>query len=391
MKLTRWWLALAAAAGMASAASAETVKVGVIGPFSGPFALYGKNFKLGIDAFVATRGAKVGPHDVQFVYRDIETADPAKAKALAQELIVKERVQYLAGVYFTPDAMAIAPVLEEGKVPLVVFNAATSAITERSPYVVRTSFTMWQNTVPAARVAKEQGVKKVVIAVSDYGPGIDAETAFKKTFEGSGGTIADAIRLPLRTTDFGPIMQRIKDTGADAVFAFLPSGPPTLAFVKAFIDNGLKGAGVKLLTTGDVTPEPDLATIGEGGLGIQSTYHYAVSHKSPENEKFLAAIKSVGGQEGEVTMAAVGAFDGVHVLYKMIEATDGKRDPEKAVAAVKGLAWESPRGPVKIDPATRHIRQNVYLRVVDKVDGKFINREVHTFPDQPDYGLAPSN
>ena len=392
MKARRLLLALAAAASFAAGPGlADVIKVGVIGPFSGPFALYGKNFKLGIEAYVADKGAKVGPHEVQFVYRDLETADPAKAKALAQELIVKERVSYLAGVYFTPDAMAIAPVLDEGKVPLVVFNAATSAITERSPLVVRTSFTMWQNTVPAARVAKEQGMKKVLIAVTDYGPGVDAETAFKKTFEAAGGTVAEAIRMPLRQTDFGPLMQRIKDSGADAVFAFLPSGPPTLGFVKAFIDNGLKGAGVKLLTTGDVTPESDLPTIGDGGLGIQSTYHYAVSHKSAENERFLQTLKKVGAAENEITMTAVGAYDGVHVIYKMIEATDGKRDPAKAVEAVKGLAWESPRGPVKIDPQTRHIRQNVYLRVVDKVDGKYVNREVQTFPDQPDYGLAPSN
>ena len=385
-------MALAAAFGLASGpAAADTIKVGVIGPFSGPFAIAGKNFKTGIDVYVARHGSKVGRHEVQFVYRDLEGPEPAKAKALAQELIIKERVQYLAGVYFTPNALAIAPVLDEAKVPLVVFNAATSVITQKSPYVVRTSFTMWQNTVPMGRVAAQQGLRKVITAVTDYGPGIDAETAFKKTFEAGGGSVPETIRMPVKTTDFSPIMQRIRDSGAEAVFAFLPSGPPTLAFTKAFIDNGLKAQGIRLLTTGDVTHEPDLPALGDGALGIQSTYHYAVSHQSAENQTFLAKVKEVAGSTDELNMCAVGAYDGLHVIYRMIQATDGKRDPAKAVEAVKNLAWESPRGPVKIDPETRHIRQNVYLRVVEKEGGRYINKEVETFPDQPDYGLAVGN
>jgi branched-chain amino acid transport system substrate-binding protein len=297
-------------------------------------------------------------------------------------------VQYLAGVYFTPDAMAIAPLLEESKTPLVVMNAATSAIVQKSPYIVRTSFTMWQNTVPAAKVAKTNGAKKVAIAVSDYGPGIDAEAAFKKTFEAEGGKVVEAIRMPLNTTDFGPIMQRIRDSGADTIFTFLPAGPPTLGFVKAYIDNGLKVAGVKLMSTGDVVTEPDLPTIGDAGIGILSTYHYAVSHDSPENKKFIAQIEKDGNKVTDMTMTSVAAYDGARVIYKMIEATDGKRDPAKAVEAVKGMKWVSPRGPVSIDPDTRHIRQNVYLRTVEKVDGKLINKEIKTFEAQPDWALS---
>ncbi len=330
-------------------ASADVIKVGVIGTMSGPYALFGKNFKMGIDAWVAEHGNKVGSHEVEFIYRDEESPNPAKSKALAQELIVKDKVDYLAGVYFTPDAMAIAPLLEESKTPLVVMNAATSAIVEKSPYIVRTSFTMWQNTVPAAKVAIKNGSKKVAIAVSDYGPGVDAENAFKKTFEGDGGTVVEAIRIPLATTDFSPIMQRIKDSGADTIFTFLPSGPPTLGFVKAYLDNGLKAAGVKLMSTGDVVTEPDLPNIGDPGIGILSTYHYSVSHASPENAAFLATIKKDGGNLDEVTMTAVAAYDGARVIYKMIEATDGTRDPAKAVESVKGMAWVSPRGPVSIN------------------------------------------
>ena len=389
MKKSATLLSAAVAIGlMTGGASADVIKVGVIGTMSGPYALFGKNFKMGIDAWVAEHGNKVGSHTIEFIYRDEESPNPAKSKALAQELLVKDKVQYLAGVYFTPDAMAIAPLLEESKTPLVVMNAATSAIVQKSPYIVRTSFTMWQNTVPAAKVAKTNGAKKVAIAVSDYGPGIDAEAAFKKTFEAEGGKVVEAIRMPLNTTDFGPIMQRIRDSGADTIFTFLPAGPPTLGFVKAYIDNGLKVGGVKLMSTGDVVTEPDLPTIGDAGIGILSTYHYAVSHDSPENKKFIAQIEKDGNKVTDMTMTSVAAYDGARVIYKMIEATDGKRDPAKAVEAVKGMKWVSPRGPVSIDPDTRHIRQNVYLRTVEKVDGKLINKEIKTFEAQPDWALS---
>jgi len=389
MKKTVGFVCAMAVAGMMSApAYCDVIKVGVIGTMSGPYALFGQNFRYGIEAWVAEHGNKVGDHEIEFVYRDEESPNPAKSKALAQELIVKDKVQYLAGFYFTPDAMAAAPLLEESKTPMVVMNAATSAIVEKSPYIVRTSFTMFQNTVPAAKVAKARGAKKVAIAVSDYGPGIDAETAFKKTFEADGGTIAEAIRMPLSTTDFGPIMQRIKDSGADMIFTFLPAGPPTLGFVKAYIDNGLKAAGVKLISTGDVVTEPDLPNIGDNGIGILSTYHYSVSHDSAENKAFIAELVKVGAKPEEITMSAVAAYDGARLIYAMVEATGGQRDPDKALAAVKGMAWVSPRGPVSIDTDTRHITQNVYLREVEKQpDGKFINKELQTFASQPDWGL----
>ncbi|WP_375459107.1 ABC transporter substrate-binding protein [uncultured Enterovirga sp.] len=388
MRRVGFFVIAAAAVGLAGLpALADTVKVGVIGPFSGPFGIFGKNFKAGIEAYQSKNGKTVKGHNVEFIYRDLDAIDPAKAKALAQELIVKDRVQYLAGAYFTPDAMAITTVIDQGKTPFVVMNAATSSITEKSPLVSRTSFTLWQITVPAAKAAIEEGAKRAVVAVSDYGPGLDAEAAFKKTFEADGGTVTDSIRMPVRTTDFGPIMQRVKDTKADAVFAFLPSGPPTLAFVKAFIDNGLKAAGIKLITTGDLTLETDLPALGDAALGIISTYGYAMSHDSPENKAFLAELKKVGLPEKEVVMTAVAAYDGTRLLYRMIEATDGKQDPAKAMDAVKGYAWESPRGPVSIDPKTRHIRQSIYKRVVEKKDGEYINREIKAYPDQPDFGL----
>ena len=365
-----------------------SVKVGVIGPLSGPFALQGKNFKAGIDAYFALNGNKIGDNTIEIIYRDLPDADPAKSKALGQELIIKDKVQYLAGVYFTPDAMALTPLLEPANVPLVIFNAATSAITTKSPFVVRTSFTIWQNTTPMAKVAIARGVKTVITTVTDYGPGLDAEAAFKKGFEAAGGKVIEALRMPLKTADFGPIMQRIKDSGADAVFAFVPAGPTALSFTKAYIDNGVKEKGIKFLATGDLTQEADLPAMGDAAIGILTTFHYALSHKSAANEAFVAAAAKAIGSEAELNFPAVGAFDGMRVIAKMIEATGGKQDAAKAVDAVKGFAWESPRGPVSIDPVTRHITQNIYLREVAKEGGKLINKEIETFAAQTDSGLA---
>ncbi|NYT33946.1 ABC transporter substrate-binding protein [Rhizobium sp. WYCCWR 11128] len=387
--MKKLFLAAIAAVAMGTSAYADTIKVGVIGPFSGPFALQGKNFKAGIDAYMAVNGNKVGNDTVEIVYRDVPQADPAQSKALAQELIVKEKVQYLAGFYFTPDAMAVTPILKQGNVPMVIMNAATSAIVTKSPLVVRTSFTTWQTSTPIAKVAFDAGVKKVISVVSDYGPGIDAENAFKAGFEKAGGQVVEAIRMPLATNDFSPIMQRIRDSGAEGVFAFLPSGPTTLGFVKAYNDNGLKAAGIKFFAPGDLTQESDLPALGDAALGIQTTFHYAVSHDSPENKAFVEAATKAIGNKAELSFPSVSAYDGMYVIYKMIEATGGNQDAEKAVDAVKGLAWTSPRGPVSIDPESRHITQNIYLREVTKADdGTYINKEVQTFEKQGDPGLA---
>lgn len=374
---------------MGSGAYADTIKIGVVGPFSGPFALQGKNFKAGIDAYMAINGTTIGDDTVEIIYRDLPAADPAQSKALAQELVVKEKVQYLAGFYFTPDAMAVTPILKQANVPLVVMNAATSAIVTKSPLVVRTSFTTWQTSTPIAKVAHDAGVAKVISIVSDYGPGIDAENAFKAGFEKEGGAVIEAIRMPLSTNDFSPIMQRIKDSGAQGVFAFLPSGPTTLGFVKAYNENGLKAAGIKFFAPGDLTQESDLPALGDAALGIQTTFHYAVSHDSPENKAFVEAASKAIGNPAELSFPSVGAFDGMNVIYKMIEATGGEQDAQKAVDAVKGLSWISPRGPVSIDPESRHITQNIYLREVTKADdGTYYNKEIQTFEKQGDPGLA---
>lgn len=371
-----------------SGAAADTIKVGIIGPFSGPYALQGKNFKAGIDTYVADHGYKIGGHEIQFVYRDLPLTDPAQSKSLAQELIVKEKVQYIGGFFFTPNAMAVAPLLKQGNVPLVIMNAATSTIMTQSPYIVRTSFTQWQVSYPLGQVAFDKGAKKITTVVADYGPGIDAETAFKEAYEKAGGKIVQSLRVPLTTNDFSPVMQRIKDSGAEGVFTFLPAGPTTLSFMKSYVDNGVKAANIQFFAPGDLLQDADLPALGENALGTLTTFHYTTSHDSAENRTFVEHARKAIGKPEELNFTAVGAYDAIHVIYKMIEATNGKKDAEKAVEAVKGMSWMSPRGPVTIDPKTRHMTQNIYLREVTKAeDGTYYNKEIRTFEHQGDPGL----
>lgn len=366
---------------------ADTIRVGVIGPFSGPYANQGLNFQAGIEAWFALNGRTVGDDEIEIVYRDLPAADPARARALAQELVVSDGVQYLAGVYFTPDALAIAPLLEEANTPLVIFNAATSAITAQSPLIVRTSFTLPQTSAPMAEVARERGVERVITVVSDYGPGVDAENAFSSAFEAEGGTVVEKIRMPMATNDFSPIMQRVRASGVDALFAFLPSGPSTLAFARAYNDNGLRDAGVTFLAPGDLTQESDLPALGQVAEGFLTTFHYSVAHDSPENAEFVEAARAAMQNPANLTFPAVGAFDGMRVIAAMIEATGGEQDAAAAVEAVKGLSFESPRGPVTIDPETRSPVQTIYLREVAPGEGGALeNREIESYPDTPDLG-----
>jgi len=371
-----------------SVVGAEVVKVGVIGPFSGPFAgAFGTPFRQGVEAYVAMHGNKAGGAEIQFIYRDLAGPDPQKARSLAQELVVKDKVQYLAGVVFTPNAMAIAPLSQSAKVPMVIFNASTSVVVSKSDYFVRTSNTLPQVTVPVAKYALDHDIKSAITIVSDYGPGIDAEKAFSKTFEQGGGKIVDSIRMPLSTTDFGPFLQKIRAAKPESLFAFLPFGPPTYGFVKAYNDNALEQAGIKFLGTAE-TQESDLQALGDGAIGLETAYFYSGAHDSPENKAFVETLKKLD-PKAIANPATVSAFDGTHVIYKMVEATGGEVDGDKAIEAIKGLSWESPRGPVTIDAKTRDIIQNVYMRRVEKdSDGKLVNREFKVYEAQPDYGLT---
>jgi len=386
MKSLRFGVAMVLAASLSGYAHAETVKVGIIAPFSGPFAHYGKLFKDGAESYLATQGGKFGGHDIQIVYRDSGGPNPGGVKTAAQELIVNDKVDYLGGLVFTPNAMAVAPLVQQSKTPTVIFNAATSAITPKSDYFVRTSYTLWQDTVPLANWAHKKGLTKVVTAVMDYAPGVDAEKAFASAFAKVGGTVVESIRMPLNTNDFSPYAQRIKSSGAQGVFVFLPGGPPNLGFVNAYNQNGLREAGIEFLGTSE-TDEFDLQKFGDAALGLITAFHYSGAHDSDANRAFAAAMKKQA-PDALLNYASVGAYDGMHIIQKMVEATGGKKDGAKAIAAIKGYAWESPRGPAKIDPNTRHITQNVYLRKVERgADGQLINKEIENFGPQGDHGL----
>ena len=377
-------LALAAALSLgAGGAWADEIKVGVIAPFSGPFAVWGEQFQQGIETYVAQHGDTAGEHTIEFIYRDTGGPNPDAAKSLAQELLIRDGVDYLAGFVFTPNALAVAPLIDRAETPAVIFNAATSAINAQSDYFVRTGFTLWQVSVPMAEWAREQGIEKVAVAVADYGPGLDAEAAFTSAFEAAGGEIVDAIRMPLDTTDFAPFMQRIAGSGADAVFAFVPAGPPTFAFAKAYNENDLAGQGIRFLGTGE-TDEATLQPLGDSAVGMNTAYHYSGAHDSDMNREFLAALEAAS--PGAVAnFATVGAYDGTHLIYEMVRAAGG--DGPAAIEAAKGLEWESPRGPISIDPETRHVTQNVYIRVVERgEDGRLLNREIATIEAQPDLG-----
>jgi branched-chain amino acid transport system substrate-binding protein len=385
----RGTLAFAAALALTSFASAnvaaQTVKIGIVGPFSGPFAHYGTLFRNGAEAYIASQGGKLAGKDVELIYRDTGGPNPGQTKTLVQELIVKDKVDYLGGFIFTPNAFAVAPLIQQSQTPTVIFNAATSAITDKSEYFVRTSYTLWQVTVPLAQWAAKNDIKKVVTAVTDYGPGIDAEAAWKSEFARQGGTVVESIRMPMATTDFAPFVQRIKASGAQAVYTFLPGGPPNLGFVKAYNENGLAKAGIQFLGTAEMD-EFDLQKFGDAALGLTTAFHYSAAHDSPANRQFIEALKKKDAA-AIANYASVGAWDGMHVIHKMIEATGGRKDGPKAIAAARALQWESPRGPVRIDPKTRHIMQNVYLRKVERAGGQLVNKELQSFGPQADHGL----
>ena len=386
MKVTRTRIATALITGtLLTTAFADTIKVGVLTPMSGPFSDYGQQFSQAIEAYQIQHGTSVNGTEIQFIFRDLSGSNPARARSLAQELIVRDGVDYLAGFVFTPNAFAVAPLINQAKVPTVIFNAATSAITKESEYFVRTSYTLPQVSVPVARYARENNIERVVTMVTDYGPGIDAEVSFVEEFTETGGTIVQTIRMPLDSTDFGPYMQRARALNPDAIYAFLPGGPPTYSFVQAFSDNGLKQAGITFLGTAE-TQELDLQTLGDAALGLVTGFHYSEDHQSETNQAFVETLRGIDAN-AVANWASVGAYDGAHVIYEMVRATEGRKDPDVAIDAVRGLSWESPRGPMQIDSTYRSPIQNVYMRSVERNNnGYLVNREFDLFEAQPDHG-----
>ena len=387
MKLKNPLIALALTAMLnAVAGAAEPVRIGLVLPMSGPFASYGKQIEHGVKLYLATQGDTFGGRKIELIIKDDSPGTAGDvSKRLAQELVIKDKVDILAGFGLTPSAFAVAPVATEAKRPMVVMNAATSSVTTKSNYIVRTSMTLPQNSAPIASWAAKNKIKKVFTLVADYGPGHDAEGQFKKTFTAAGGEIVGEVRAPVKNPDFAPFLQKIKDTKPDAVFLFLPPGGETIAFMKGFKERGLDAAGIQLIATGDLPDEDILEAIGDSALGLVTSFHYSEAHKSPENKAYTDAYYKAYPKDRPNFMS-VGGYDGMRLIAEVLKKTNGNTDADKFIEAARGLKWVSPRGPISIDPATRDIVQNIYIRKVEKINGRLQNVEFDHVADFKDPG-----
>ncbi|MPR06657.1 ABC transporter substrate-binding protein [Microvirga tunisiensis] len=378
--LRRTFLGAAAVLALTGAASAqETVKIGLILPMTGPFASTGRQIEAAAKLYMQQKGDTVAGKKIQLIVKD-DTGTADVTKRLAQELIVNDKIAVMAGFGLTPLALAPAPLATQAKVPAVVMAAATATITEASPYIVRTSFTLPQATVPMAEWAAQNGIKKVATLVSDYGPGIDAEKAFTSAFTAKGGQVEN-LRVPLANPDFSPFLQKVADAKPDALFVFVPSGIGA-QFMKQFVERGLDKSGIKLIGPGDVTDDDLLNNMGDVALGAITTQHYSAAHDSPENKAFVEAFKKANNGMRPNFMA-VGGYDDMHLIYEGLKKTNGAGG-QALIDAMKGMSWTSPRGPVSIDPQTRDIIQNIYVRKVERKDGELYNVEFATIPNVKD-------
>lgn len=374
--------ALAAAVAVASGTTAsaqQPVKIGLILPLTGPFTTTGHQIEAAVKLYMQQKGDTIGDKKIQLVVKD-DGGVADTTKRVAQELIVREKVTVLAGFGLTPLALATAPLATQGKVPEVVMAAATSIITEQSPFIVRTSFTAAQVIVPLAQWALNEKIKRVVTIVSDYAPGVDVEKAFSETFTKGGGQIEN-VRVPLANPDFSPFLQKIADAKPDALLVFVPSGVGA-QFMKQFVERGLDKSGIRFLAEGSVTDDDLLNGMGDVALGAITAHHYSAAHDSPENKAFVAAFKQANNGLRPNFMA-IGGYDGMHLICEGLKKTNGAGG-EALIEAMKGQSWTSPRGPISIDPQTRDIVQNVYIRKVERVGGELFNVEFATIPNVKD-------
>jgi branched-chain amino acid transport system substrate-binding protein len=366
--LLSWCVALAALP--CAHAQSDTVKIGLILPMTGQQASTGRQIEAAVKLWQAQNGTKAGGKTVEVIIKD-DAAVPDTSRRLAQELVVNDKVTVLAGFGVTPAAMATAPIATQSKTPMVVMAAGTSAITEASPFIVRTSFTLPQATVPIAEWATKNGIKKAVSLVADFGPGFDAEKFFADRMTLNGGQVLEKLRTPLRSPDFAPVLQKVRDLKPDALFVFLPSGQGA-QFMKQFGERGLDKAGIRLIATGDVTDDDQLNDMGDVALGVINSHHYSAAHPSAANKKFVDAFQAAN--KFRPNFMAVGGYDGMRVIYNALNATKGQGG-EALLNAMKGQIFESPRGQVLIDAQTRDIVQDIYIRKVERVNGQLWNVE----------------
>jgi branched-chain amino acid transport system substrate-binding protein len=373
-------VAIAGAVGLASAQAQETVKIGLILPMTGGQASTGKQIDNAVKLYMQQKGDTVAGKKIEVILKD-DAAVPDNTKRLAQELIVNDKVNFIAGFGVTPAALAAAPLATQAKVPEIVMAAGTSIITERSPYIVRTSFTLAQSSTIIGDWAAKNGIKKVATLTSDYAPGNDALNFFKQNFTAGGGEIVEEVKVPLANPDFAPFLQRMKDSKPDAMFVFVPAGQGG-NFMKQYAERGL--TGIKVIGPGDVMDDDLLNGMGDAALGAVTAHLYSAAHPSAMNKDFVAAYKKAFSSRPG--FMAVSGYDGIHLIYEALKKTGGKTDGDALIEAMKGMKWESPRGPISIDPETRDIVQNIYIRKVEKVDGELYNVEFATFEAVKDAG-----
>jgi len=363
----------------------NTVKIGLLVPLTGPFTPTGKQLVAGARLYMQQHGDIVAGKKIELIVKD-DTGNADMTKRLAQELVVNDKVSLLAGFGLTPGALATAPIATEAKIPEVVMMAATSIITQRSPYIVRTSFSVPQTTIPLANWAVANGIKTVVTVVSDYAPGIDVETAFKQRFEAAGGKVIESLRVPLSSNDFAPALQRVADAKPDALMGFVPAGVGPI-FIRQFVERGLDKSGIKFIAEGSLTEDDIVNQIGDAALGIITTHHYSAAHDSPENKSFVAAFKKANGGM-RPNLMAMQSYDGMHLIYEALKKTQGSANGDDLLAAMKGMSWVSPRGPITIDPETREVIQDIYIRKVERVNGELYNIEFATIANFKDPSKA---
>ena len=373
---TKSTLALAIAAGLtwsASAQAQETVKVGVILPYSGPFADAANQLDAGIKLYMQQNGDTVAGKKIEIVRKDTGGPAPDVAKRLAQELVVRDGVDIIAGFALTPEALGAADVATQAKKLMVVMNAATSVVTEKSPYIVRTSVTIPQLNYAFGKWAFEKGgVKQAYTLVADYGPGHDAEKSFAKGFTEAGGTVVGADKTPVANPDFSAFVQRVKDANPEAVYIFVPGGGQPAAIGKALSERGLTPPATRIFGQGELTHPEALESMGGNALGIVTTFHYTLEREEPLNNAFVAAYREANNGRSP-DLFSIGGYDGMHLIYEALKKTEGDTSGDALVEAAKGMSWDSPRGPISIDAETRDIVQNVYIREVQEVDGKLQN------------------
>ena len=378
-------LATLAVTATGTMAQDNTFKIGLVLPMTGQQASTGRQIEAAARLYMAQHGDTVAGKKIELIVKD-DTSLPDATRRLAQELVVNDKVNVLAGFGITPSALATAPIATQSKTPMVVMAAATSSITQASPYIVRTSFTLPQVSVALADWAPKNGIKKVVTLVSDYGPGIDAEKYFKERLAFNGGQVIESLRVPLRGPDFAPFLQKVRDAKPDALFVFVPSGAGA-AVMKQFAERGLDKAGIKLIGTGDVTDDDQLNDMGDGALGVVTSHHYSAAHPSALNKKFVEEFGKAN-KGLRPNFMAVGGYDGMRVIYEALKTSKGQGGGDALLAAMKGQIFESPRGKIFIDAQTRDIVQDVYLRKVERKDGQLYNVEFDVIKDVKDPGKA---